>query len=192
MLATDDTVDLKKLSIAANFGEIVAISHQLHTNKLSECLDYFAYRLRFEHSIFELSNVDAQHSQALLVDEFAPNMALQDKFIFACAPISINVNIEKDYFLMCLQAAYILAPRALPVAPVWLDSHNPKHLEAAENLSQNLSLYAWLSYKFPQIFVDGDKVSNLRQVISRYITRALLVQAGYGQTAREIDLNYKK
>jgi ATP-dependent RNA helicase SUPV3L1/SUV3 len=202
MLATDDTVDLKKLPIAAKFGEIAAISHQLHTNKLSECLDYFAHRLRFEHSLFELSNVDAQHSQALLVDEFAPNMALQDKFIFACAPISINVNIEKDYFLMCLQSLYLLAPRALPSTPIWLKSSNfehanpkhvnPKHLEAAETLSQNLSLYAWLSYKFPQIFADGDKVSSLRQEISGYITRALLTQAGYGQTAREIDLNYKK
>ena len=197
MLATDDTVDLKKLPIAAKFGDIAAISQQLHTNKLSECLDYFAHRLRFEHSLFELSNVDAQHSQALLIDEFAPDMALQDKFIFACAPISINVNSEKDYFLMCLQSLYLLAPRALPSTPVWLDSNSlkhiiPKYLEAAENLSQNLSLYAWLSYKFPHIFVDGDKVSDFRQAISRYITRALLAQAGYGQTTREVDLSYKK
>ncbi len=197
MLATDDTVDLKKLPIAAKFGDIAAISQQLHTNKLSECLDYFAHRLRFEHSLFELNNVDAQHSQALLVDEFAPNMALHDKFIFVCAPISVNMNIEKDYFLMCLQSLYLLAPRALPSTPVWLDSNSlkhiiPKYLEAAENLSQNLSLYAWLSYKFPHIFVDGDKVSDFRQAISRYITRALLAQAGYGQTTREVDLSYKK
>lgn len=196
MLTTDDTVDLKKLPIAAKFSDISAISHQLNTNKLSECLEYFANRLRFEHKLFELSNVDAQHSQAMLVDAFAPNMTLQDKFVFACAPISINVNIEKDYFLMCLQSVYLLANRALPSIPAWLDGTDskhitPKHLEAAEMLSQNLSLYAWLSYKFPQIFVDGDKVSNMRQVLSRYITRALLVQAGYGQTAREIDLSYK-
>ena len=196
MLTTDDTVALKKLPIAANFSEISAISHQLHTNKLAECLEYFAHRLGFEHNLFELSNVDTQHGQAILVDEFAPSMALPDKFIFACAPISINVNIEKDYFLMCLQSLYLLVPKALPSTPAWLESRdtthvNPKYLETAENLSQNLSLYAWLSYKFPQIFVDGAKVSSLRQMISRYITRALLIQAGYGQTAREIDLNFK-
>ena len=92
---------------------------------------------------------------------------------------------------MCLQSAYLLARRALPTTPVWLDSNNPKHLEAAESLSQNLSLYAWLSYKFGQIFIDGEKVPEMRQAISRYITRALLTQAGYSQTAREIDLNIK-
>jgi ATP-dependent RNA helicase SUPV3L1/SUV3 len=192
MLATNDSENLEKLPISPNFGQIAAIEQQLHTNKLAECLEYFAQRLRFKHDLFALANVSAQHAQALLVDEFAPNMSLQDKFTFACAPISINVNIEKDYYLMCLQSAYLLAPRALPIAPVWLDSHNPKHLEAAENLSQNLSLYAWLSYKFAQIFVDGEKVPELRQRISQYITRALLMQAGYGQTAREIDLNFKR
>jgi ATP-dependent RNA helicase SUPV3L1/SUV3 len=188
MLATDDTADLQKLPIAPHFGQIAAIELQLHTNKLSECLEYFAQRLRFNHYLFELGNVSAQYSQALLVDEFAPNMHLKDKFTFACAPISINVNIEKDYFLMCLQSAYLLAPRALPQTPIWLESNNPKHLEAAESLSQNLSLYAWLSFKFPNVFVDGDKVSDLRRQISRYITCALLTQAGYGTTTRENDL----
>jgi ATP-dependent RNA helicase SUPV3L1/SUV3 len=188
MLATDDTADLQKLPIAPNFSQIAAIEQQLHTNKLAECLEYFAQRLRFNHDLFELDNVSMQYCQALLVDEFAPNMALQDKFVFACAPISINVNIEKDYFLMCLQSAYILACRALPQKPIWLDSNNPKHLEAAESLSQNVSLYAWLSFKFPKFFVDGDKVSDLRRQISNYITRALLTQAGYGTTTRENDL----
>ncbi len=191
MLATDDTAPLLKLPIAANFGEISAIAQQIHTKKLAECLEYFANRLRYQHDLFELANVEAQYSQALLVDEFAPNMALQDKFVFACAPISINVNIEKDYFLMCLQAKYLLIPRALPAAPVWLDSTNPKHLQAAESLSQNISLYAWLSYKFPQIFVDAGLVKNMRGRVSAYIENALLTQAGYGTTARESDFQPK-
>ena len=82
--------------------------------------------------------------------------------------------------------------RHLPLVPDWLDSTNPeyvnhKYLETAEILSQNISLYAWLSYKFPQIFVDANLVSNYRKQVSAYIASALLVQAGYGQTARETD-----
>ena len=89
---------------------------------------------------------------------------------------------------MCLQSTYLLAPRALPPAPVWLNSSNPKHLEAAEILSQNISLYAWLSYKFPQIFVDANLVKNMRAQVSAYIESALLTQAGYGSIAREQDM----
>ena len=170
------------------------IASKMHTAKLAECLEYFAQKLQINDDLFALSSVAALHAQATLIDEFAPKMALKDKFIFACAPISINTNIEKDYFLMCLQSAYLLAPRALPTAPIWLESNNPKHLEAAENLSQNISLYAWLSYKFPKVFVDADNVTNLRRAISRYIEDSLLIQAGYGATSRESDLlaNWQK
>ncbi len=188
MLATDDTSDLQKLPIAANMGQIEAISNQLHTAKISECLEYFANRLQFNHALFALSKVAAQLNQALLVDQFAPKLSLKDKFIFTCAPIAINVSIEKDYFLLCLKSVVEHIIRTLPPAPIWLDSNNPKHLESAEILSQNISLYAWLSYKFPQIFVDAGQVAHLRQAVSRYIERALLTQTGYGDTQRESDL----
>lgn len=188
MLATDDTSDLQKLPIAANIGQIEAISNQLHTAKIAECLEYFAERLQFNHALFGLSKIAAQLNQALLVDAFAPKLSLKDKFIFTCAPIAINVNIEKDYFLLCLKSVVEHTIRTLPPAPIWLDSSSAKHLEAAETLSQNISLYAWLSYKFPQIFVDAEQILHLRQSVSRYIERALLTQTGYGDTQRENDL----
>ena len=187
MLATDDTADLSKLPIAPSFKQMADIAGKTHTAKLAECLAYFAQKIQANDDFFELSSVATLQIQAQLVDEFAPKMALQDKFIFACAPISINTNIEKDYFLMCLQSAYTLAARALPTAPIWLDSSNPKYLEAAETLSQNISLYAWLSYKFPQVFIENNLVKGLRNKVSIYIQNALLTQAGYGQTARETD-----
>ncbi len=188
MLATDDTADLQKLPIAANIGQIEAISNQLHTAKISECLEYFADRLQFNHALFALSKIAAQLNQALLVDAFAPKLSLKDKFIFTSAPIAINVNIEKDYFLLCLKSVVEHTIRHLPSAPTWLDSSSAKHLETAEILSQSISLYAWLSYKFPQTFVDAEQILHLRQSVSRYIERALLTQTGYGDTQRENDL----
>jgi ATP-dependent RNA helicase SUPV3L1/SUV3 len=187
MLATDDTASIQKLPIAPSFNQIDAISAQMMTAKISECLEYFAHRLKLDHPLFELSGIAVTYAQALLVDEFAPKMSLKDKFIFACAPISINVNIEKDYFLMCLKSVYRDTPRTLPEQPHWLKGDNPKHLEAAENLSQNISMYAWLSYKYPQIFIEGNQVTHYRKALSKYITNALLTQSGYAETSREID-----
>lgn len=188
MLATDDTSDLDKLPIAVNIGQIEAISNQLHTAKIAECLEYFANRVQFNHALFALSKISAQLNQALLVDAFAPKLSLKDKFIFTCAPIAINVNIEKDYFLLCLKSVVENTIRTLPPAPDWLESSNAKHLETAEILSQNISLYAWLSYKFPQIFVDAERIPHYRKSVSRYIERTLLIQRGYGDTQRENDL----
>ena len=80
----------------------------------------------------------------------------------------------------------------LPIKPAWLETNSPKYLEAAEVLGQNISLYAWLSIKFPQIFMDAPHIQALRSQVSQYITRALLVQSGYGQTAKELDYLVKK
>ncbi len=124
------------------------------------------------------------------MDTNAPNMSLKDKFIFVCAPISLNVAFEKDYYLLCLQSVAISTIRHLPKAPTWLEANSPKHLEDAELLSQNLSLYAWLGFKFPQIFIEGDTVPTLRKSISRYIENALLTQAGYGEISRETEVKF--
>lgn len=187
MLTADDTADLKKLPVNINMLQIDSIAAKLHTRKISEILIYHQERTRFEHALFEMASLDSQISQALLVDAYAPDMSLKDKYIFVCAPISLNVAFEKDYYLLCLQSVAQSKLRHLPPRPAWLDSDSPKHLEAAELLSHNLSLYAWLSFKFPQFFVDGDQVPALRQQVSRYIERALLTQAGYGDTSRDID-----
>jgi ATP-dependent RNA helicase SUPV3L1/SUV3 len=186
MLGTDDNAELTRLPINIDFKRIGTLATQLHTRKIAEVLTYHEQRTRFSSSLFEASPLSNQIAQALLVDAHAPEMALQDKYIFVCAPISLNVAFEKDYYLLCLQSVAESEIRHLPLAPTWLTADSPKHLETAELLSHNLSLYAWLSFKFPQIFVDGDKVIGLRSMLSRYIENALLSQAGYGDTQREI------
>jgi ATP-dependent RNA helicase SUPV3L1/SUV3 len=187
MLSTDDTSELTKLPISISFGQIGEISNKLHTRKIAEVLNYHQQRAHFDSDLFTQSSLKTQIAQALLVDEHAPTMSLKDKYIFVCAPISLNIAFEKDYYLLCLQSVAKSQVRHLPIPPIWLDSVSPKHLEAAELLSHNLSLYAWLSFKFPKTFMDREEVRSLRQCVSRYIERALLTQAGYGDTTREVD-----
>jgi ATP-dependent RNA helicase SUPV3L1/SUV3 len=192
MLATDDTSDLTQLPIGISFDLIGQLATKLHTRKLAEVLTYYQERISSNNksqnnSLFITSPLYTQTLQAELVDEYAPNMSLKDKYIFVCAPISLNVAFEKDYYLLCLKSVAESHVRHLPVAPSWLDSLSPKHLEAAELLSHNLSLYAWLSFKFPSVFVDAEGIKDLRQRVSRYIESTLLTQAGYGDTSREID-----
>ncbi|PPC94298.1 MAG: helicase [Methylotenera sp.] len=192
MLATDDTSTLAQLPMSLSFNHIDIVAGQLHTRKLAEVLTYYQERLLNPRNIPETAflapaSLNTQIMQALLVDAHAPHLSLKDKYIFVSAPVSLNVPFEKDYYLLCLRSVAETQIRLLPPAPDWLESTSPKHLEQAELLSHNLSLYAWLSFKFPQIFVEGKEVAKLRQRISRYIESALLMQAGYGDTSREID-----
>jgi len=127
----------------------------------------------------------------LLVDEYAPDLPLAQKFVFSCAPVSLDKDHERDYFLACLNSFASKRPRALPVMPTWLTSTSPRHLEDAENLSKDLSLYAWLSFKFPEIFYQGQLVPTMRSQVSRYIEQALLTQAGFGDTSKGLLYGYR-
>jgi ATP-dependent RNA helicase SUPV3L1/SUV3 len=68
---------------------------------------------------------------------------------------------------------------ALPRRPDWLRTDETRHLDEAEQLSKNISLYAWLAFKFPETFPDADEVPEYRHAVSRYIERELLRQGGF-------------
>ena len=188
MLNVDDTATITHLPIAMQMGDCERIANQLHTNRLAECIAYLTERHHHQDDFCEHSHAAAQYTQALIVDEIAPNMALKDKFALACAPLSIQVPIEKDYFIQCIQSIYENKPHPIPFAPNWLNGGSEKHLQQAEILSQHISLYAWLSYKFPTIFTEQAAIPELRSKVANYTKQALLTQKGYGDTSREVEL----
>lgn len=189
MLTTDDTAELQALPHMLQFDTLQNLSQQLHTNKLADILTWLHERSQPLNALLSPAPLNHSITQALLVDDEAPNMALVDKYMFVCAPIALNVAFEKDYYLLCLKSVYTNQIRALPKTPAWLKGNHPKYLESAELLSHNVSLYAWLRYKFPSIFnASTDDIQALRLAISGYIKGALLVQSGYVITSREIEL----
>jgi ATP-dependent RNA helicase SUPV3L1/SUV3 len=191
MLKADDTSTLKQLPVRAGLDAVLKTAKQLRTKHLTTCLEFIAEQTTDLGTLYKSAGVNAQIPQSHLVDLHAPTMPLSDKYTFACAPTSVDTHFETDYFLQCLKSVAHNMPQTLPSVPFWLvpsDSkrHNPKYLEEAETLSQNLSLYAWLSFQFPKVFIEGSQVKALRARLSDYISHSLLTQAGYLDTAREI------
>lgn len=188
MLSADDTALTQHLPIALQLTDLQSTADKLFTNRLTECIAHLIERHHTQDDLCESAHVAAQYAQAFIVDKIAPNMAFSDKFALACAPLSIQVAIEKDYFIQCTQSIYQDKEHPTPFAPNWLDSDSEKYLQQAEVLSQHISLYAWLSYQFPTIFTEGDAVPALRSKVANYTKQALLTQKGYGDTTKESEL----
>ena len=191
MLSTSDLSTMRKLPITPNLMHMQVLSELQHNGRLGELLAYFSERVGIDSPIFETSTLNVHVAQGHLIDTHAPALSLRDKFTFSCAPVSLDKSHERDYFLICLKRYAAGQATALPAAPEWLSSTSPRHLEAAENLGKDLSLYAWLSFKYPRIFYQGAEIPALRSRISRYIEAALLTQAGFGDTSRELLYAYK-
>ncbi len=186
MLNYPDTSEIKKLPVAPNFIHINKISTLINTNRISEILVNFSEEIEIENSLFEIGSLSVQIEQARIVDEYAPNLPLHDKMIFVYAPISLDKSNERDYFLSCIDSVLNSRKKSLPRNVNWLDSISAKHLEEAEFLAKEVSLYAWLGFKYPMLFTELADIPSLRNKISRYIERALLIQAGYKETSKEI------
>lgn len=58
--------------------------------------------------------------------------------------------------------------------PDWINDENSQYLEQAENLSKNLSIYSWLSYRYKDIFVERDLIPLYRTKLSQYIASRLV------------------
>lgn len=185
MLTTSDHSELQRLPVAPVWRSIEQSSARLHTGRIGELLERFGER-QTKGNLFEYASAGVQIALGQLIDLHAPQLDLADKFRFACAPVSLDKAHELDYFLSCLKAVATHTRKFLPDDVDWLAGTGPQHLERAERLSQDVSLYAWLSFKYPATFVDAARVPVLRAQVSRYIESALLVQAGYGDITREL------
>jgi ATP-dependent RNA helicase SUPV3L1/SUV3 len=186
MLSTSDVVTLSKLPISLSNFQVKTLSQMLNTERIGELLEFSANRLVIDSNLFRISTMQGQVTQGHLVESHAPNLNLQDKFNFACAPVSLDKPHERDYFVSCLNSYAQGKLKHLPAETYWLDSTSPQHLEQAEDLSKDISLYAWLSFKYPEIFNQSHLLPSLRGKVSRYIERALLRQAGFNDTSKEL------
>lgn len=189
MLKKPVPVTDKLLPIAPSIWHIEALAEFLGTSHLGAILSFFCSRLAVDSTVFETASLEDTTALAHQVDALTANttpaVSLKDKFNFSCAPVSVEKIHEMEFFKACLFAFLKQKPYRLPAAPAWLRSTNPQFLEDAEQLSKNLGLYAWLGFKYPQIFPDQEELIVLRGAVSRFIEKALLVQGGFGRTSKE-------
>jgi ATP-dependent RNA helicase SUPV3L1/SUV3 len=198
LLNVDDSSHLQRLPMRVDLEDVLEIAANLRTTRLSRCFSVAAEQSAKNDGLFSTAHVNSQVAQAELIDLHAPELPVHDKYTLACAPLSIDASFETHYFLLCLKSIRDKSVQGLPLRPLWLLRNgtkvtkvtmqpNAKHLEDAEAFSQNLSLYAWLSHQFPATFVDGRSVKTMSAEVSHYIAGALLTQAGYVETSREVN-----
>ena len=185
MLAEPQAGMRSALTIAPSPWHVESLAQLLGTQQIAPILSYFATRIAAKSSLFETAALEDQIGLARVVDRMAGKLSLADKFTFSCAPIAHDKEHELAYFESCLHAFVKGRTLLLPRLADWLEDRQPGFLEEAEFLSKDVSLYAWLSYKFPDVYCDGEAVPELRAHLSRYIERELLRQNGFGMTSRE-------
>jgi ATP-dependent RNA helicase SUPV3L1/SUV3 len=152
--------------------QIEQLSNHLKTKSLHKILNYFANNMNFTGP-FKAANIKYMLQVSKLLDS-STSMKLEEKFLFSQAPISVNAPIIKSAFMFYIKSVqnnkiveYKLLSKFKKIAK------DEYELLQAEDEVKKISLYLWLSYKFPQYFKDTQKAIDTRIKLNQFIEKSL-------------------
>lgn len=180
-LHAEHQIKRSRLLVRPTFEVVAVASSHIGTDKLADVLFYLEKNLAQGDERLQVADMTDMIDLARLVDPL--NLPLEDKFVFACAPVDQRSDIVRPAFERLARA------RALGVeapSPLFL---RPEHTALATN-EQNAkiaSLYLWLAFKFPETYVDREGATETRQELQAAIERQLSSAAG-----KKLDISAKE
>ena len=185
--------DLKlPVSVMANLEHVMLIGEILETENILDILTFFADNMEFEGP-FVAANIDSMLEIAAIVGEY--HLDLRTRFYLSCAPASISSPYIESVFHRYVrqieaggEVSYI-PPRDLPPF-----AQTNEMLLNAEDRVREISLYLWLSFKFPDIFKETQKAIEARGRLNHFIENSLR-QGHFTKTCRKcgkvLDFSYR-
>jgi ATP-dependent RNA helicase SUPV3L1/SUV3 len=159
------------LSVMASVEHVLLIGEILDTKSISEILTFFADNMKFDGP-FIAANIDSMLELATIVDEY--NLDLKSRFTLACAPASISSPYIENMFHRYIKHIELTQP-----VPYSAPKHLPDYAQTnevllnAEDRVREISLYLWLSFKFPYLFLDTQKALKARDKLNKFIEHSL-------------------
>lgn len=156
----------------AHIQKLYAYLQPPKSRELDAILDFFTKHTALDNKVYKIDSLQNMKYLAQVVDRF-PQISIEDKFALVCAPLEYNSTCFSEYsdWVRKLAKNQLVA---LPELPEWLNQKvNRSQLNAAEQLSKVIGLYAWISYKFPLQFIDVDLIVEARAKVSTYIDDVL-------------------
>jgi len=159
------------VSVMASLEHVMLIGEILESEDITTILGFFADNMEFEGP-FNAANIDSMLEIAAIVDEY--QLDLKTRFFLSCAPASISSPYIESVFHRYIKQieaggkVLYIPPRDLPAFAQTNDM-----LLNAEDRVREISLYLWLSFKFPDIFEDVQKALQARVRLNSYIENSL-------------------
>ncbi len=179
-------------SIMASLEHILLISEILDTQNLLTILAFFADNMEFEGP-FVAANIDSMLEIAEIVSEY--ELDLISTYNLSCAPASISSPYIESVFRRYIKSIEMdktvkyIPPRALPSFAIT----NEMMLDAEDRVRE-ISLYLWLSFKFPDKFEDTQEAIQSRVRLNQFIEESLKkggLSKRCTKCSQTLDFSYK-
>lgn len=175
---------LTKAGLLPNFDQIELYAYHLPHATLSHLVDIFMTLCTVDDSLYFMCNMKDFKFLADMIEHIP--ISLHARYVFCCAPIDRKMPFTCSMFLKIVRQF----SKNLPVNASWLCEQikwpfrapkNIADLVQLESVFDILDLYLWLSYRFPDQFMDNTLVKEMQKELDaiiqegvRHITSLLL------------------
>jgi len=179
-------------AVMASLEHVLLIGEILDTQNLLRILEFFADNMEFDGP-FVAANIDSMLEIAQIVSEY--DLDLISRYHLACAPASISSPYIENKFhhyikkLEKSESVEYIPPRKLPKYAIT----NEMMLDAEDRVRE-ISLYLWLSFKFPDQFEDTDEAIRARVKLNNFIEESLKqgeLTKRCTKCSKALDFSYK-
>lgn len=157
--------------------QIELFSYYLPNASLSNLVDIFISLCEMNTSNYFMCDMGSFKSLAEMIQHIS--LPLRARYVFCCAPINLNYSFACTMFTQFAHKYSINEPVTIdwicesigwPLPPP-RSLANLQHLEVVFDV---LELYLWLSYRFPDLFPDGESVRKIQGGLDSTIHQGLV------------------
>jgi ATP-dependent RNA helicase SUPV3L1/SUV3 len=157
---------------------VARVSGMIGSKRLADILHYIANWIGGGITHFSLSDLSEVRETAHMIDDL--NLSLADKFALCCSPL----NRKSENCVSLLMKAANAMQTGKRVAVPKMDG--TFDMETLEDNARMLTLYSWLSYRFPGVMFQGETArKHLRTVQAD--THSWLKQSGAKRAAKTLE-----
>ncbi|MFO1226618.1 helicase-related protein [Roseateles sp.] len=160
-----------KAPVAPNWRHVQTISQRMGVKKLYAVLSIFREQLKLDDAHFAVATLDQMLELAELLDRHANTLSLQQRFVYAQAPVDTRLPVLLDAYAGWIEAH---AARGQVGWPAFIDDYDEHaRLDRLEQGLRLCTLWLWLDLRFPGVFGEVESVHDLRGRLNDGIERQL-------------------
>lgn len=175
-------------NVKATIEQIEELATYLQTKSLVKILKFYSLNMKFSGP-FKAANIGDMISLANILDKKS-KLTLEQKFMLSQAPINTRSPLIKDAYFRYINAVIYNKPYEYKsLVNTNKKAKNEDDLLKAEDEVKKISLYLWLSYKLPDIFVDSTFANNMRLKVNKYCEDSLKLKLKQSQRDNKFNNN---
>ena len=184
MAAKLDAQPVRGFLVAPCLDTLAKISGNTGEKKLEKLLNLFNQHIDVHDEFFLPADMQEQKDRSKWLDNLP--LSLENKFLLSCVPVSTKV-VSLNQAWESWARSIAINKKSRMGLEVYDRSRNA--LLEAEDACKKYSAYAWLSYRLPALFPDGDAAVELARHTSRQIDKMLQSKNGRPVASKPIKSN---